>query len=154
VGTSPAAALTTGGSILVDGSRQQVSLNLSFINDLFAESGSTEGNHGVLQTKLELHADINGAPLHANDPNPVYLYADQGDISGLTLFSGKSARIVAGQDITDIAFYIQNVNSNDVSLVSAGRDIVAYDAASPLLLQAQSDGNALDAGSSAPARSK
>ena len=149
VGTSPAAALTTGGSILVDGSREQVSLNLSFINDLFAESGSTEGDYGVLQTKLKLHADINGAPLHADDPNPVYLYADTGDISGLTLFSGKSAQIVAGQDITDIAFYIQNVNSNDVTLVSAGRDIVACDAAAPLLLQAQSAGNALETGGSA-----
>jgi filamentous hemagglutinin family protein len=146
VGTTPAAAKTTGGSIEVNGTRVPVSLNLTFINDLFAESGSTEGNYGVLQTKLDLHADINGAPLHANDPNPVYIYAGNGDISGLTLFSPKPARVVAGQDITDIALYIQNVNSNDISLVSAGRDIIAYDASAPLLVNAQANGNALDAG--------
>ncbi len=149
VGTSPAASVTTNGSIFVNGAGELVSLNFSFINDLFAESGSVEGNYGVLQTKLQLHADINGEPLHANDPNPVNLYAGNGDISGLTLFSGKAAQVVAGQDITDVALYIQNVNSNDISLVSAGRDIVAYDAAAPLLVDAQAAGNALDAGSSA-----
>jgi hypothetical protein len=33
---------------------------------------------------------------------------------------------------TDIAFYIQNVRSSDLTLVSAGRDIIAYNANSPL----------------------
>jgi filamentous hemagglutinin len=149
VGTLPAAALTNGGSISVNGVSELVSLDFTFINNLFAESGSVEGNYGVLQTKLQLHADINGAPLHANDPNPVHLDAGSGDISGLTLFSGKAAQVVAGQDITDVALYIQNVNSNDVSVVSAGRDIVAYDAAAPLLVNAESAGNALDSGNSA-----
>ena len=149
VGTTPAAAKTLGATISVNGSRVPVFLDLSFIDDLFAESGSTEGNYGVLQTKLELHADINGGPLHANDSIPVYLYANNGDISGLTLFSPKPAQVIAGQDITDIALYIQNVNSNDVSLVFAGRDIVAYDSSAPLVAESQSTGNAFDAGTSA-----
>jgi filamentous hemagglutinin family protein len=148
VGTAPAAAQTTGGSIRVNGAQVPVKLDLSFINALFAESGSTEGAYGVLQNKLKLHDSLNGGPLHANDPNPVHLYAENGDISGLTLFSAKSARVIAGQDITDIAVYIQNVNANDVSLVSAGRDIVAYDANSPLRVDAQAAGNVLDVGSS------
>jgi hypothetical protein len=149
VGTQAAAALTTGGTIRVTGSNTRISvaLDFTFINNLFAESGSVEGNHGVLQTKLDLHADINGQPLHANDPSPVHLDAGSGDISGLTLFSPKAAQVVAGQDITDVALYVQNVNSNDVSVVSAGRDIVAYDAAAPLLVSAQAAGNALDFGS-------
>jgi filamentous hemagglutinin len=147
VGTAPAAAQTTGGSIRVNGVQVPVKLDLSFINNLFAESGSTEGTHGVLQNKLKLHDSLNGGPLHADDPNPVHLYADNGDISGLTLFSGKAARVIAGQDITDIALYIQNDNTDDVSLVAAGRDIIAYDSNSPLRTAAQSAGNQLDIGS-------
>jgi len=149
VGTSTQASKTLNATVTVNGVRQNVSLSFGFINELFNESGSVEGNYGVLQTKEELHADINGAPLHANDPNPVHLDAGSGNISGLTLFSGKAAQIVAGQDITDIALYVQNVSSNDVSVVSAGRDIVAYDATAPLLVSAQAAGNALDFGSGA-----
>ena len=61
--------------------------------------------------------------------------AGSGSISGLTLFSGKKARIISGQDITDFAFYIQNINPADITLVSAARDIIAYNAntASPTL---------------------
>ena len=108
------------------------------INDLFDESGSDEGL--VLQTQLALHA---AGPLHAGDPDPVHLYALAGDISGVTLFSGKSTRVVAGQDITDIALYLQNVAATDVSVVSAGRDIVAYDPNSQLRATAQTGNNEL-----------
>ena len=90
------------------------------VNALFNESGSVGGIFGVLQTQLELHGP---GPLHAGDPNPVQLYALAGDISGVTLFAGKAARVVAGQDITDVALYLQNVVANDVSVVSAGRDL-------------------------------
>ena len=127
-------------------SSRSVSLSFAFINDLFAESGSTEGAYGVLQTKQELHASINNQPLHANDLVPVRLYASDGDISGITLFSGKQTRVIAGQDITDIALYIQNDNADNVSLVSAGRDIVAYDADAPLLVDARAAGNILNFG--------
>ena len=146
-GTFPAAALTTGGSIRVNGVAVPVRLTLSFISSLFGESGSTEGTFGVLQTKLKLHASVNGAPLHAAETNPVHLYAKNGDISGLTLFSSTDARIIAGQDITDIALYLQNNNPGDVSLVSAGRDLIAYDANSPLRVDALATGNALNLGS-------
>lgn len=147
VGTSSAASKTVGGFIRVNGVSVPVELDLSFINNLFAESGSVEGQYGVLQTKLQLHANINGAPLHAGDANPVHIYAADGDISGVTLFSGKAAQVVAGQDLTDIALYIQNASASDISLVSAGRDIIAYDANSPLRVAAQSLGNAVTFGS-------
>ena len=119
---------------------------LSNIDQIFAVSGSITGDNSILQAKQELHADINGQVLHANDPNPVHLYADSGDISGIGLFAGKPADIVAGQDITDIAFYLQNDNASQVSVVAAGRDIIAYDPNSPLLTEAQSPGNVLDQG--------
>jgi len=117
---------------------------LLFLDNMFTESGSTEGIHGVLQTKQELHGT---ELLHASDPTPIRLYAQNGDISGLTVFSGKAARIVAGNDLTDLALYIQNDNVDDVTVVSAGRDIIAYDPNSPLRVAAQSTGNQLDLGS-------
>ena len=113
---------------------------LSFISLALTESGSPDA---TLQTKQNLHAP---GPLHANDPEPVRLYALEGDISGLTLFSPKSAEIIAGNDITDIAFYIQNVSDDDVSLVFAGRDLVPYNANAPLRSLATSAGNILNFG--------
>lgn len=115
---------------------------LNFINSLFAETGSL---NEVVQTKRSLHAS---GPLHKGDPNPVHLYAQDGDISGLTLFSGKFARVLAGHDISDIALYVQNVSEDDVTIVSAGRDIIAYNANSPLRSQAISAGNILASGQS------
>jgi filamentous hemagglutinin family protein len=116
---------------------------LGFIDNMFAETGSTDG---VIQTKQTLHAR---GLLHKDDPNPVHLYAQNGDVSGLTLFSPKAARILAGHDITDIAFYVQNVSDEDVTVVSAGHDIVAYNANSPLRSQAIAAGNVLNFGESA-----
>ncbi|MFZ2280014.1 MAG: filamentous hemagglutinin family protein, partial [Prosthecobacter sp.] len=111
---------------------------LQTIDTLFAESGSTSGIYASTQTKQALHA---AGLLHANDANPLLVYATGGDISGLTLFSGKLAQILAQRDITDIAFYIQNTQTTDVSVVSSGRDIVAYNANSALRSLAVAKGN-------------
>jgi hypothetical protein len=119
-------------------------LDFSSFSRMFNETGSTTGSAAVLQTQLALHASINGQPLHAGDTIPVYLYARTGDIADLTLFSAKAARVVAGYDLTDIALYVQNVSADDVSVVSAGHDIIAYDLNSPLLLEANAFGNALE----------
>jgi hypothetical protein len=116
----------------------------------FNESGSFTGNFGVLQTQQTLHGTsvVTGTnilgPLHVNDTTgPIQLYAGTGDISGLTLFAGKAAQVVAGNDITDIALYVQNDNPSDVSVVDAGRDIIAYDPASSLRNAATAAGNGL-----------
>jgi filamentous hemagglutinin family protein len=106
-------------------------LDLSSINNLFNVSGSITGIHGILQTQQQLHTQ---GLLHINDL-PIDIYARTGDVSGLTLFSGTSARVMAGQDITDIALYLQNDNANDISVVAAGRDIIAYDPNSTLRQQ-------------------
>jgi filamentous hemagglutinin len=116
------------------------------LNAFLAESGATSGPKTVLQTKQTLHSP---GPLHLGDDEPVRLYAGEGDISGLTLFSGKLAQIFAGRDIGDIAFYIQNVSQSDVSVISAGRDIIPYNPQTLLRLEATSAGNGLNAGEEA-----
>ena len=105
------------------------------IDALFTETGSTRTQ---LPQKQALHAP---EILHRGDADPVRIYAASGDISGLTIFSPKPARIFAGHDITDIAFYMQNTDAENVSVVTAGRDIIAYSANSPLRTLATATGN-------------
>ncbi len=115
-------------------------LFLAPYDQLFAETGSTIGTAAVLQTKQALHAP---GPLHAADTEPVRLYAGSGSIADLTLFAGKETRVLAGADITDIALYIQNTKPEDATLISAGRDIVAYNPNSPLRVEGSINGNIL-----------
>jgi hypothetical protein len=93
---------------------QKVSLALS-------ETGSPRDLTSAV--KQALH---DSGLLHTGDSNPVRLYAMGGDVTGLTLFSPKVTRIMAKRDITDIAFYLQNVAANDISLVAAGRDFSPF----------------------------
>jgi hypothetical protein len=123
---------------------QTEGLFLSAVDTLFNETGSTTGAAGVLQTKQALHA---AGLLHANDTEPVHIYAGASNLSGLTLFSPKATRIVAGRDITDVAFYLQNLTPDDLSVIAAGRDLIAYDPNSPLRSAAQSASNVLSPGS-------
>ncbi|MFU8847530.1 MAG: filamentous hemagglutinin family protein [Opitutales bacterium] len=108
------------------------------VNRLFAETGAV---NTVLQTQQNLHAP---GLLHRDNPEPVRIYAANGDISGLTLFSGKYSRILAGNDITDIAFHIQNVNAEQTSVVGAGRDIIAFNPNSNQRVRSREPGNALN----------
>jgi filamentous hemagglutinin len=126
--------------------RQTSATFLQFLDAKLTESGSTTGNFASTQAKQALHAQ---GLLHATDYSPVLVYANGGDISGLTLFSGKSAQILAQRDISDIGLYLQNVRNTDVSLVSSGRDIVAYNASSILRSAAVASGN-LTAASETP----
>lgn len=116
---------------------------LNFIDQTFGETGSSTGNAAVIQVKQKLHAqDL----LHATDTSPVHVYAGTGNISGLTLFSPKAAQIFAGGDISDIGLYVQNVRSDDVTVVASGRDIVAYNPSSSLRVKANAAGNVLTTG--------
>ena len=110
------------------------------ISALFEETGSFSGAAASISRKQNLHAS---GLLQRSNPDPVRIYAAGGDISGLTLYSGKFSRVVAWQDITDIAFYLQNSRDLDHSVVSAGRDIIAYNANSALRTQVNSAGNLL-----------
>ena len=126
----------------------------SAVDALFAESGTTKLS---LEQKLALHDQAHDdqgqpMPLHAADTEPLRLYAAGGDLSGLTLYAPKTAKIVADRDITDIALYVQNTRATDTSLVAAGHDLIAYDPASTLRLAAQEPGNILvsQAGATGP----
>jgi filamentous hemagglutinin family protein len=101
----------------------------SSINPMFLETGSYKGVYGTTDVKTALHA---ATPVHAGNPNPVRLYATGGDLANLTLFAPKQIRAVAARDITDIAFYLQHAASSDISLVSAGRDLVPFNESAPL----------------------
>ena len=102
---------------------------LQFVNVALGETGSTRGVDGTVAVKQARHAPT---LLHAGDPNQVRLYATGGDITGVTLFSPKATQIVAQRDITDIAFYLQNVTTTDVSVICAGRDLILFDLNSTL----------------------
>ncbi|WAC21773.1 filamentous hemagglutinin family protein [Luteolibacter sp. SL250] len=115
---------------------------VGFFNQLaiaFGDSGSYTGDNGVLQTKQLRHAS---GLLHRDDTEPVRIHALSGDLSGLTLFTPKSAVISAAGDILDIAFYLQNLRPGDISTITAGRDIVAYNAAGAGRIASLSNGNA------------
>lgn len=139
--TSPFAYQTLVGTQVGAARQTQVGFLANVIDNLFAESGSTQGLQDVLQTKQALHAP---GVLHKDDPNPVRLYAGGGNLSGLTLFSPKFAQIFASADITDISLYLQNANELSVSVVSSGRDLVAYNANSALRSAATLPGNVLN----------
>jgi filamentous hemagglutinin family protein len=93
-----------------------------------SESGSYSGQYALSFVKSALHG---GSILHKDDKNPIRIYALGSDISGLTLYAPKQARVMAERDITDMALYIQNTDKNDITLVSAGRDILPYNESSP-----------------------
>ncbi len=93
------------------------------VNAALDETGSFIGEKGTSQVQSALHGS---SLLHKNDLNPVRIYAAGGDILGLTLFAPKAARVIAGQDITAISFYIQNLSVEDITLISAGRDLVPF----------------------------
>jgi filamentous hemagglutinin family protein len=98
---------------------------LSRIDSLFDETGSYTGNAASIDAKRLLHAEKS---VYSANRTPIKLYGVDGDVTGLTLYSAKFARILAGRDITDIAFYIQNLNKEDVSIISARRNISPYNA--------------------------
>ena len=132
---SPFAYQTLVGTISAQARSTGAPGFLSFITELFGETGSLEG---VLENELAVHTP---GGLHKDDTAPLRLYAGTGDISGLALFSPKAAQIFAGRDITDVAFYIQHVRPDDISVVASGRDIIPYNANSLLRLASVKPGN-------------
>ena len=125
---SPFAANSVTGSTAIAQRRTNLPGGLP-IDDSLNESGSTTGKFASLVSKQALHAD---GILHRNDPDPVLIFGGAGDVSGLTLFTPKAGRIIAGRDISDVSFYLQNTKVGDISLISAGRDLIPYNDSSAL----------------------
>lgn len=65
--------------------------------------------------------------LHAGDPEPIRIVAATGDIvneHGKELGFAKSALVYAGRDIRNFRFIGQNMGSDDVTRIQAGRDVL------------------------------
>jgi filamentous hemagglutinin len=91
------------------------------VSDAFAADvpGAQNPGSGALTNVLTQFAS--GA--HVNDPNPAVVAAGR-DINDLTLSVPKATDIVAGRDIVNLTFAGQNLNSTDLTLISAGRDLI------------------------------
>ncbi len=108
---------------------------LSSFNLALSETASFTGANAAIQGKIARHDQ---GLLHRGDLAPMLLYAE-GDVSGLQFFSPKMARIIAGNDLSDVAISIQHLSPSDVSLVSAGGMMRLYDANTERLTAAQND---------------
>lgn len=75
-------------------------------------------NYGNIQTE----AFSSGR--HAGDGTPALIVAGR-DALNLVLDLPKAADLIAGRDVTNLTLFGQNLNAADLTLVSAGRDIVA-----------------------------
>jgi filamentous hemagglutinin family protein len=109
-----------------NGATEDYTRSLSLV---FKESGSFINEQASLEIKQSRHA---GFILHKDDLDPVRIYANLGDISGLRLFSPKETMVRAGRNIDDIDLYIQNIRSDDVSTISVGGNITLFNPLSPL----------------------
>lgn len=74
-------------------------------------------------TDNELRILHNRRITHLSDPEPVRIFA-AGTISLADISLPKQARISAGTDIVDLYFQGQNVRDDDVTRITAGRDII------------------------------
>jgi len=86
---------------------------------------SSSLNSVLLRQALSGHAP---RPVHAGDSQPVLIVARDGTIGTgqdgtLALVLAKQARILAGEDVSNLTLSVQHANAADISVVEAGRDI-------------------------------
>ena len=130
------------GSGLSDNNTSQTGA-LQLFSRLFLESGSVIGSNAISSVQQDRHTP---GLLHLNDTEPVRIYTGSGDLSGLNLFTPKFTRIISGASISDVSLYIQNILSENLSVVSAAGSILASTQTSPLRNLASATGNALGFG--------
>ncbi|NBZ95963.1 MAG: hypothetical protein EBR40_05980, partial [Proteobacteria bacterium] len=87
-----------------------------------SESGSYSGGNASLNVQSARHA----GGLHGGDQNPLVISSGK-EISGIQLFSPKITRVTSQGDIRDVSFYLQNYNSDDISVIRASGNIIPYD---------------------------
>jgi filamentous hemagglutinin family protein len=75
---------------------------------------------GLLENTNILHGET---PLHTGDSAPVVVSAGR-DLNNLSLVLPKMADISAGRDIRALQFEGQNIGDGDVTIISAGRNII------------------------------
>ena len=105
--------------------------NVSFKNNLTMSDADPRLIANVNNPDSDVMLSSHANPLlHKNDSKPVLIVAKTGNvernINGVTdiiINTPKLTKVVAGKDIKDVTFFIQNNNLNDVSLIKAGEDI-------------------------------
>lgn len=153
----------------IAGRTQTTSISAEYSNSSIIMSAADPSSIYQSQGVLGLQGDSNMQSLltsgymldalHENDLQPVEVKAGM-DISNIALSVPKSAEIEAERDIIELRYWAQNLHSDDISLVSAGNDIVQlpYDGKNTtdlLINQAGKGalmvlaGNSIDLGSSA-----
>ena len=118
-----------------------VSLSMSdaSLSSFYAPSASTKGRNIPVLLGVTTHgaaADNSLLSLHAGDDTPVVISAG-GNLSALQIITPKQSEISAVGDIADFFIATQNNSASDVTVISAGKDIIG--AVSP-------DGNSTTSG--------
>ncbi|MCA6109656.1 filamentous haemagglutinin family protein [Bradyrhizobium cenepequi] len=138
---SSLSTIAAGGDILLSGAGVMAPSPRGQLELLAWDSINGHGNLQVtgLQYWTLGAGDLTGN-LHIDDPEPIRLYAVNGDILNVQLgnrtlntstrtwtytgIAGKQAWLLAGRDIVGLNAFILNNRTTDVSRVSAGRDII------------------------------
>jgi len=92
-------------------------------------TGAMTGDSRILNGRASGLAAHASGGLHRGDTQPVRIIALNGDINGdkqglNALVLPKKAEIIAGRDIRDLGFNIQQLDAADVTRVVAGRDFI------------------------------
>jgi hypothetical protein len=89
-------------------------------DDILGSHGRDVNQRTLFSGAKTSHADT---PVHAGDGEPVSISAG-GDVENLQIFAPKAVEIRAGLDVKNIYLFVQNLDAADISLVSAGRDVL------------------------------
>jgi hypothetical protein len=77
----------------------------------------------IVVDSTKAHNDNFSGDLHVDDATPASIVAGR-DIVSMVVSIPKSAQMIAGRDIVNLQYNGQNLNSNDLTLISAGRDFI------------------------------
>jgi len=94
----------------------------------------SEGAVYLGDTLTTLQAQHTPGLLHTNPDTTAVLATINGDIADFTLISPEKTDISAGLDLQDVSLYLQNNSANDISIVTANRNITLFDPSSSGLL--------------------
>ena len=125
--TNPIGFGTTTVNALNDPS---IGKSIANIDGLISEAPSFEDD-----SFATLQSEHTSGLLHTNPATPpVEIATINGDIEDFTLMSAEKVDVSSGLDLEDVSLYIQNNNADDISIVSANRNITLFDPNSSGLL--------------------
>ena len=104
--------------------------DITYVNGLISETPSYEND-----SLSSLQSQHTPGLLHNNASSSVEIETASGDIEDFTLISPEKVNISSGLDLEDVSLYIQNNNANDISVITANRNITLFDLNSAGLLR-------------------